>query len=327
MALNSVNSRMGSYRFNLVVVLFWCATMTWLVVAKVIPPLRVGEPPTYLSILKESQDDPPVCWTIRLRDRTIGWAANRIVRRNEGMTDLFSRVYLGELPLEELAPHGLAAALKPLLDSLSELDLDKKTRLVIDPLGRLVEFDSRMRLGALPDAIKVQGQIEGATLKLSIQSGDFPIKTERHLPPNGLMSDELSPQARMPHLRVGQKWTVPLYSPFRAPSSPLEILQASVDREDRLRWGGRSVACRVIEYRSDPGSSTSSSERRARAWVDEQGVVLRQEISILRSHLHFIRLPAACAETICRALGDDWSGDLPSDVARQLLRDTADSSP
>ena len=78
--------------------------MSWLVVAKILPPMRVGEPPSYLAIVQESEQDEPVCWTIRLRERTIGWAANRIVRRNDGIADLYSRVYLAELPLDELAP-------------------------------------------------------------------------------------------------------------------------------------------------------------------------------------------------------------------------------
>ena len=123
-----------------------------------------------------------------------------------------------------------------------------------------------------------------------MQSGDLPYKLERHLPPNSLMSDELSPHVRMPGLRTGQSWTVPLYSPFRSPSSPIEILQAVVEREDNLTWGGRTQSCHVIVYRGDSGSGQAGNEIRGRVWVDRQGIVLRQEIAIFRSHLHFIRL-------------------------------------
>ena len=117
------------------------------------------------------------------------------------------------------------------------MDLDKKTRLTIDPLGGLVGFESRVRLGKIEDAIKVQGQIEGGILKLPVRTGDSPITCEVNLPPRALMGDELSPQARLPGLRVGQTWTVPLYSPFRPPNSPMEILQAIVERQDTLRLG------------------------------------------------------------------------------------------
>lgn len=321
---------MGNHQFNVIVVLFWCATMTWLVVGKILPPLRIGEPPNYASILDEPEDAAPVCWSIRLQDRTIGWAANKTVRRPDGITDLYSRVYLGEFPWEHLAPSWLTSVLKGVFDhfgDLDELDVDKKTRLVIDPLGRLVEFESLVRIAHLADAIKVQGQIEGSTLKLSVQSGDLPYKMERYLPPNALTGDEISPQVRMPGLRVGQTWTVPLYSPFRAPNSPLEILHAVVEREDHLTWGGQSVPCRVIVYRGDPGASLADDEARGRVWVNLDGMVLRQEVALLTSHLHFIRLPAGEAKGLWKALGEDCSCTLSSGQAKRLLRQVRVASP
>jgi hypothetical protein len=310
---------MGNHQSNLVVVLFWCATMTWLVVAKIVPPLRVGEPPSYAKILQQSGDEPPVGWQIQFDNRTIGWAANKLVRRKDGITDLYSRVYLGKLPWDELAPGLLGSVLKPVLVNLGPMDVDKKTRLVIDPLGRLVEFESRVRMGSLADVVKVQGQIEGAKLKLSAQSGELPYKVEQSLPPNALMNEELSPQVRMPGLRVGQAWTVPLYSPFRAPNSPVEVLQAVVERQERLTWGGKSVPCHVVVYRADSGATAAAADPRGRMWVDPEGFVLRQEITIMGSHLHFVRLGSKVAEDVCTALGHDWFGELPSHVARGLL--------
>jgi len=310
---------MGNHPFNIVVVLFWCATMTWLVVAKVVPPLRVGDPPSYDSILKESGDEPPVSWQIQLDGRTIGWAANKMVRRKDGITDLYSRVYLDKLPWEELAPGLLGSVLRPVLVNLGPMDVDKKTRLVIDPLGRLVEFESRVRMGNLADAVKVQGQIEGSTLKLSAQSGELPYKIEQSLPPNALMNEELSPQVRMPGLRVGQAWTVPLYSPFRAPNTPVEVLQAVVERQEGLTWGGESVPCHVVVYRADSGSGAPDGETRGRMWVAPEGLVLRQEITILGSHLHFVRLQGEVAREVYTALGSDWFAELSSRIAKRLL--------
>ncbi len=121
---------------------------------------------------------------------------------------------------------------------LGQPDIYKRSRFDLDPLGRLVGFESGVRVAGLIDAIKVQGVVEGTNLKLSIQSGDFREKMERYLPPNALMTDELSPQSRLPGLRVGQSWTVPMYSPFRAPNDPLEVLQAVVEREDNITWNG-----------------------------------------------------------------------------------------
>src|SRR4051794_34414135 len=103
---------MRSVLFHFFVGLFLCGVMGLLLVAKVLPPMLVGEPPGYLAIVQESQQDKPVCWTISLRERTIGWAANRLVRRKEGMAELSSRVYLAELPLDELTA-GIGALLRP----------------------------------------------------------------------------------------------------------------------------------------------------------------------------------------------------------------------
>jgi len=311
---------MGNHPFNVIVVLFWLATMGWLAVAKILPPLRVGEPPSYVSILKESLDQPPVCWSIRLQDRSIGWAASRVARRKDGITDLWSRVYLAELPLDDIVPSWVGAVLRPMLQNLGPMDVDKKSRLIVDPLGRLVGFESKVRVANLLDAIKVQGQIEGAMLKLTVQSGEVSYKLERYLPPDALMTDEMSPQTHMPGLRVGQTWTVPLYSPFRPPNSPMEILQATVEREDRMTWESQPINSRIIVYRNDPGSGHAGDEIRGRVWVRDDGLVLRQEVTVFKSRLQFVRLPEAQAEKIWKTLGDDWMGNLPGPVAKKLLR-------
>ena len=310
---------MGNKPFNVIVILFWLATMSWLVVAKILPALRIGDPPNYASILKHTLDEPPDCWKIQMRGRTIGWAAGKVVRRDDGVSEFYSRVYLGALPLDELAPGWLSSVLEPVFSDLREMDIDKRSRFTVDPLGRLAEFESRLRLGNVVDAIKVQGQIDGATMNLSIQSGDISTTMTRPVSPNSLMSDELSPQARMPGLRVGQTWTVPLYSPFRTASRPLEILQAIVEREDQIYWDGQRVNTRVIVFRGDPGSGLSGGETRGRMWVREDGIVLLQEVSIFRSPVRFERLPESDAEQIWKVLGDDWNRALPHDLARQLL--------
>ncbi|MGD9721368.1 MAG: hypothetical protein AB7O59_09175 [Pirellulales bacterium] len=310
---------MGNHVFNVTVVLFWLATMGWLVVAKVLPPMRVGEPPSYRSILAESQRQLPVCWSIHLEDRPIGWAANRLVRRADGISELHSRVYLQDLPLDELAPGWLANVLKPVLRDLGPLDIDKQSSLVVDPLGRLVGFESHVRIAEIRDAIKVQGQIEGSSLKLTVQSGEMPHKFERYLPPNALVTDELSPQTSLPGLRVGQSWTVPLYSPFRPPTSPIEVLQARVERAEAFTWDGARVASKLIVYRGDPGSGLSGDEARGRMWVRDDGMVLRQEVTVLRSRLNFLRLPDRQAARLANALGSDWSGTPDVEMTNEIL--------
>ncbi len=281
---------MGNHPFNVIVVLFWLATMSWLVVAKVLPPLRVGEPPSYRSILDQSQKQLPICWNIRLQDKSIGWAANRVERRPDGITELVSRVYLKDVPLDRFAPPWLGKVLRSMLGRMGPLDIDKTSRMVVDPLGRLVGFESRLKIADIPDAIKLQGQIDGATLHLAVQSGEVSCKLEQALPPNALVADELSPQTRLPGLRVGQTWTMPLYSPFSPPTSPIEILAARVEQSQQFSWAGKPVLTRVVVYRSDAGAGLGSGEVRGRMWVREDGLVLAQEIVLLRSRFQFVRL-------------------------------------
>jgi hypothetical protein len=205
------------------------------------------------------------------------------------------------------------------LADLAGLDVDKRSRVAIDPLGRLVEFESRVRLADVVDAIKVHGQVEGSTLLLTVTADQISTPISRTLSANSLLGDELSPHTRMPGLRVGQSWTVPLYSPFRAPNSPLEILQAIVEREDPFQWEGQRVNTRVIVYRGDSGSGLTGGETRGRTWVRDDGLVLRQEVSVFRTPVQFERLSDARGEPIWQALEDNWTRAISSDLGQRLL--------
>jgi len=312
---------MGNPAFNVIVVLFWLATMGWLVAAKILPPLRVGEPPNYASISAESHKDPPACWAIRMRGRTVGWAANWYVRRPDGISEFYSRVFLAELPLDELAPGWLTTVLKPVFSSLDLIDVDKQSWITVDPLGRLSDFESRIRLAGIPDAIRLQGTVEGSRLKLLVRSGDVAATLYQPLAANSLMNDELSPQSRMPNLRIGQTWTVPLYTPFRSPHSPMDVLQASVEAEEGIRWDGKRTPVRLVVYRGDPGSGRGSNEVRGRMWVDEDGLVLRQEVTLFRSPIQFERVPNRLATDLRARLPENWRQPMASGLGRQLLED------
>jgi hypothetical protein len=114
-----------------------------------------------------------------------------------------------------------------------------------------------------------------------------------YLPQDALVGDALSPQTRLPKLRVGQTWTVPVYSPFRPPRCPLEILQATVERNEGITWNGRKVEAWLVVYSSDPGAGLDSAKTsRGKLWVRHDGTVLKQELMILSSRLSFVRLPS-----------------------------------
>src|ERR1041385_5652892 len=100
---------MRSRWFNTIVVLLWISMMSWLVMVKVWPTLQTGEPPNYRSIFQQAEVPPPVCWSILWDDRPVGWAASKVLRRDDGLTEVHSRVFFGQLPLADMAPALLGA--------------------------------------------------------------------------------------------------------------------------------------------------------------------------------------------------------------------------
>ena len=70
---------------NIVVVCFWLASMTWLVWAKVLPPLLVGKPPTYASLVAAQKDDTAVEWQLLWDSQPIGGATSRVARADDGL--------------------------------------------------------------------------------------------------------------------------------------------------------------------------------------------------------------------------------------------------
>jgi hypothetical protein len=307
--------------FNSVVVMFWLATMSWLAVTKVLPPLRVGEPPSYRSILAQNHNaDLPVGWTIRLNNNTLGWAATKVVTRADGMTAIQGRLYLQELPFDELAPGWLSRWLKPIV-GVGTLELEARSRVDIDPLGRLTSFETRVQIAEMPDAIRVHGMVEGTQLHVTLASGDISFKEDRYLPPGAFVGDELQPQATLPGLRVGQSWTMPVYSPLRPHKNPMEVLQATVIGQERIRWNGESTEAMLVVYRSDSGSGLSSrQDPRAKLWVRGNGDVLRQQLMFFNSPLWFERLAEEPSEQLAEHFGANWSRDFSPGTARRLLK-------
>jgi len=314
---------MGSRSFNVVVVLFWLSTMTWLVVFKVLPPLQIGDPPDYRSVLAVDDSQPADCWLIRLDEQPIGWAVTQAVRAKDDMVALHSRVYFQHLPVDRLATKWLGAFVGPMLRQFGNLEIDIRSRMDFDPLYRPVGFESKMSVANLPEAIRMHGTIDGSQMKMSLHAGDFTYKTERYLPPNSLVMEELRPQSQLRRLRLGQTWAMPVYSPFRPASSPVEVLQATVERRDPIVWDGVESQALLVVYRGDSGASLLvKREARGRLWVRPDGVILKQEVSMYGTRLQFLRLDPAHAEPLQRSLvgrwWSDWQGPAPDELLDRL---------
>jgi hypothetical protein len=295
---------MGNRWFNAVIVLFWLCTMTWLLVAKLLPPLVIGEPPSYRSLYLDDgkQADEPICWEMAWNDRPLGYAVSIVKRTESGVTEVRSYVHFRRVPLEEMAAPLFRAMLRKIDREFGPLRMDAESRIDIDPLGRLSTFRSTIHIGREAPVV-IHGQVDGPTLRISIKAGGLePIV--RDLPATALVGDELAPQARLPDLHVGQSWTLPVYSPLRSPNSadPIEVLQATVEGYESVQIGEESHLAMAVVYRNDSGSILAGSRSpRGKLWVADDGIVLKQVSYVLGSRLQFVRASPARAKEIIRA--------------------------
>jgi hypothetical protein len=292
--------------------------MTWLIVTKVLPPLQVGEPPNYRSVYAVDPHTKvePVCWDMLWNDRRLGWAKSVVYHTPSGVTEVRSLVHFSHVPIEELVPAWMRPALKSAVQPVGALAMDAQSLLEIDPLGRLSRINSSLNAVGHDAGVSIRGRVRGTTLSGEVRSGIIVQPFERYLPPNALVGDELSPQARMPGLRIGQEWTVPVYSPLRFSDSrnPVEVLHAKVEDRESVVIGDQPVLTNVVVYRSDSGSILAGAQTpRGKLWVADDGTVLKQTTRLFGSQLTFLRAAPrrvekilAEAEKVQRRMGERW---------------------
>ena len=268
------------------VILFWAVSTGWLVTQKIAPLLFTGDPPASYFVPEERTA--PVAWTVLWNDEVVGWSLSECTPRQPASQGwrLNTRLRLDDLPLEEILPdwvqriagHTLSTELPLILDTTGELWLDAE--------GHLEEFESKVYLPELGQRVVIRGTVEGENVEVTVRSREFVYETTRALPDTGMLGDELSPQAMLPGLTVGRRWTVPVYNPLGFTGSPLSVLHAHVEGAVTLFWEDRIVRPLLVAYRDDPAAY---KEPRAQLWVDRDGRVLQQQSKILGSTLTFLR--------------------------------------
>lgn len=267
---------MGNRIFVAVVFGLWASTMSWLMVARILPPFFQGEPPQHGQPLR----DEPVCWEIQYSGKTIGHAVSQAVSGALGTTEIYSRVILERIELKELAPQWMGS----LVSELGEISLDSRSRVVLDSLGHLTSFDTRVRLNDMPLVMKAQGTVDGADLVLKIQSGEMTLEKRSPVPNDDFISSELIPEPKLLQVYVGRKWQQEVFSPFKVPDKTLELMEAEVVEEGPMEHRGERVITRRIEYRSmsDAGVAADNTIR-AILWVGEDGTVLRHDVYLMNA--------------------------------------------
>jgi hypothetical protein len=304
---------MHSRWYSIAVVVLWLAAMTWLVTYKVLPPLLVGEQPSFPEILEAQQREPPVAWRLSLNGRKLGWAISATSPLPDGSTQIRSHVQFDELPVEQfLRGWIIRQAFRGFVQPELQAKMVARSILTFDADDRLTGFDSSIRLtwlGSSEHAIRLEGTVEGNNLVLSIQSDDLPDPPTLppvRIPPHGMVGDALSPQTQMPRLRLGQSWTTQSYNPLR-PDNPWEVVQAKVEAIEPIIWGTRTEDAWLVVFRRDSGFGLLGKRTpRGRLWVNSDGLVLRQEVLFLDSTLVFDRLASVEEAGLAGKLEEEW---------------------
>jgi hypothetical protein len=268
------------------VIAFWFLTTGWLFVAKILPSLTPGSPPGYQALYASGGRLVPVAWTVLWNEAPVGWALTETERTEHGGLDVASRLHFQRLPMEEVLPAWAGALMQRLFAQQTATSFDACGRLNIDGEGRLRQFISTVHVPGSSERIVLTGTIEDGTVQIALRAGELSYETSRHLPNHIMVGDELSPQASLPGLFEGRRWTVPIYSPLRPGHAPLEILHAEVGGEETLFWENELKRVHVVAYREDPSSPRAP---RCRLWVDLGGRVLKQESAVLGAQLGFVR--------------------------------------
>jgi len=296
--------------FTPVVIGFWLLTAGWLFAAKILPAWQPGSPPGYQAVYASGGRLLPVAWTVQCNDRSIGWALTRATRSPRDGIVVESRLHFDRVPWHDLLPGWAASLAQRIIPDSTAAAFDARGRLSIADDGSLRSFSSVVNLPGGRDPLVLTGKVDEGQVSIILIAGDVRYETTSRLPSAAAIGDELSPQATLPGLYEGRRWTVPVYSPLRPGQSPLHILHAEVGGEETIFWNDSLVRVNVVTYREDPASDR---EPRCRLWVDRFGRVLRQEAALLGATVAFVRRPDEEAARLAAAEEADVRAGLPDE--------------
>lgn len=281
---------------SVVIWAFWAVAMGWLMVEKVLPPLRLGDPPTLHRIAETLApgENEETSWDLYWNDQPVGWAASRTTRQQDDVTVLRSYVEIREFPVEDVLPTWMGGLFGDVRGVPDKITLQANNRLELDPNGQLVNLDCDLQLADIP--IRMQGVVEGPSLKFTVRSLGFRFSNSVFMPNPNLVASVLMPQPRLDRLRRGQTWTIPVYSPFKPRGQAVEILQATVESWETIAEPDGPRRVWVVVLRDEAGVPLSGAQRtKGRMWVREDGLVIKQEMSVLNSRLLFVRVEGRSA--------------------------------
>jgi len=265
------------------IVVLWLGSMTWLVVERILPSLVSGQPPA----IENYKTNEVVAWDVRWGGESVGYAASVRLEGVAGAMELHNRILLDDAPLIDLAPLWMRHA----VGNIGSMSFDASTRVEFDSLGNFSAFESRISLNDMPSVLSISGRVNDSNLDLKIRSSDISYPISIYMPDRKALNEALFPNARLPQMYEGRRWTEEVYSPFHAPNDPIELVQAEVVSTESMEIQGKIRRLLRVEYRGRAGSGVNKNARlQAVSWVKKDGTVLRYDVYIGGSELRFERL-------------------------------------
>ncbi len=280
------------------IIVLWLGSMSWLMVDKILPSLKEGEAP----IAAGYEPGVPVAWRVFWGDRPVGHAASVRLRGVLNTTNIENHVVLEDVPLLDLVP----ALMRRVVGDIGSMKFDAHTRLEFDSLDNFSKFISRVAVNEVSPVLELSGEVNGAFLELKVRFGDMTYEPKVPIANQAALSEALFPDAKLPYMYVGRRWTEEVYNPFRSPTSPVETLDVEVTGIETQEFGGENHRVMRVEFSGQPAPGVPEEARlQAIAWVRaSDGLVLRQDVIISTSKLRFERLAEEEAAEVGKALLD-----------------------
>ncbi len=301
--------------FKAFVIIFWLASMTWLLVTKMLP-LPVEERDRDAQYFASPQaDSTSGRWLISSRGKDVGWTEMRAQRVANGSLEIHSEMQLENLDLKNFAQElfqGWSALLNyvrfPRTDAA--FSLRATTEILLGADGALERWDMEVGLVSALERIRIVGNRHGEQMRVHIamiqqtspsarSTEDTLFETTIGLPREALTVDSFSPRPRLANLRVGDRWRFQSFQAF-PPSAAPHVVEATVERTELLVWDSDIQSTFVVSFRDISGNRPTVSEGAySTLWVLRDGTVVKQNSRFATLELGFERLPsrATAAET------------------------------
>jgi hypothetical protein len=301
---------MGGRWYNVGVIVFWLASISWLCGTKIVPLVGWSDPgPGETPMVPGAHEGrAAVGWEVRWQSRPIGWAVYRLEPQPNGVQQAHSVVHFDDLPVGPIARElfgPLAQWINSDWDAESHLPAAMRvdTRMTFDRMADSQSFISTVHFGEIRELVTLTGMAVDGKLQVVASAaesfGGGPGKPARRelyrgeveLPARMSVAGTLSPVANLRNLRVGQEWMFQAYRPvpFRR---PLQLARAEVEGEEVLDWQGQRCFVRHVVLRQAQGASPSAAQEPfGQLWVQRDGTVLKQRLRLANLTIDLIRLP------------------------------------